>query len=85
LMGTLQPLDDREPVQFGITRDVDTGSFLDVHFGEFVALYRDCRAARSLREVLGYLFLAPGWQPTGEQKTASALKRRALQQAQHPT
>jgi sterol desaturase/sphingolipid hydroxylase (fatty acid hydroxylase superfamily) len=81
LMGTLQPLDDREPVQFGITRDVDTASFRDVHFGEFVLLWRDLRGARGLRECIGYLFRPPGWQPRGEQQTASARKRRAALQA----
>jgi sterol desaturase/sphingolipid hydroxylase (fatty acid hydroxylase superfamily) len=81
LMGTLQPLDDKEPVQFGITRDVNTASFLDVHFGEFVLLWRDLRSAGSLRESLGYLLRPPGWQPQGEQQTASARKRRAQLQA----
>ena len=33
LLGTLQPLDDDEPVVYGITREVDTSSFFDVHFG----------------------------------------------------
>lgn len=74
LMGTLQPLDDDEPVRFGITREVNTNSFLDVHFGEFVLLARDMRAAPSLKAALGYLVHAPGWQPNGERKTAAALK-----------
>lgn len=78
LMGTLQPLDDAEPVQFGITRDVNTSSFLDVHFGEFVLLWRDLRSARSIRAFLGYLFRPPGWRPDGEQQTASARKARAV-------
>lgn len=76
LMGTLQPLDDREPVTFGITREVNTASFWDVHFGEFVLLWRDLRTATGPRAVLGYLFGPPGWQPEGEQKTVAALKAR---------
>jgi sterol desaturase/sphingolipid hydroxylase (fatty acid hydroxylase superfamily) len=82
LMGTLQRLDDREPVVFGITRDVDTSNFKDVHFGEFRLLWRDALSARNIREFCGYLLRPPGWQPEGEQQTASARKRRALLQAQ---
>jgi sterol desaturase/sphingolipid hydroxylase (fatty acid hydroxylase superfamily) len=78
LMGTLQPLDDREPVEFGITRDVDTASFKDVHFGEFVLLWRDIRSARNIAEFVGYLLRPPGWKPEGEQQTATARKQRAL-------
>ena len=77
LMGTLQPLDDREPVDYGITREVNTASFLDVHFGEFRLLWRDLRRARDLRSVLGYLFYAPGWCPDGQHSTASAKKALA--------
>jgi sterol desaturase/sphingolipid hydroxylase (fatty acid hydroxylase superfamily) len=80
LMGTLQPLDDKEPVQYGITRQVNTSSFWDVHFGEFLLLWRDLKTASSLREVLGYLFSPPGWKPAGEQQTAAARKLRELWQ-----
>ncbi len=78
LMGTLQPLDDAEPVEFGITRPVKTNSFWDVHFGEYVALARDLKTADSLSTAMGYLFRPPGWQPHGEQHTAKARKQRAL-------
>lgn len=78
LMGTLQPLQDEEPVQFGITRDVDTSSMLDVHFGEFRLLWSDLRSARTIKHFLGYLLRPPGWRPEGEQQTAAALKKRAL-------
>jgi sterol desaturase/sphingolipid hydroxylase (fatty acid hydroxylase superfamily) len=77
LMGTLQPLDEKEPVDFGITRNVDTASFRDVHFGEFAMLWRDLRKARNFREVINYLVRPPGWKPEGEQQTATALKQRA--------
>ena len=63
LMGTLVPLDDEEPVDFGITRSVNTSSFLDVHFGEFALLFQDLRRARDPGEFLSYLFRAPDWKP----------------------
>ena len=79
LMGTLQPLDAKEPVEFGITRTVNTSSFRDVHFGEFVLLWRDIRTARSFRERISYLLRPPGWAPQGVQHTAAAQKQRALE------
>lgn len=76
LMGTLQPLRSDEPVEYGITRNVDTGSFWDVHFGEFRELWHDLRAASTAGEACGYLLRAPGWQPGDTSQTASALKAR---------
>ena len=78
LLGTLQPLDDAEPVVFGITRDVDTSSFWDVHFGEFVLLWRDMRSAPTWRAAAGYLLKPPGWSASGELNTAAARKQRLL-------
>lgn len=82
LMGTLQKLDDREPAEFGITRNVNTASFIDVHFGEFLLLWRDLRNANSPGECLAYLLRPPGWTPCGEQQTALARKQRALLQSE---
>lgn len=77
LMGTLQPLQDEEPVDYGITRDVDVGSFWDVHFGEFRLLWRDLASAGGWKERLGYAFRAPGWSPGNPSKTATERKRAA--------
>jgi len=78
LMGTLQPLQAQEPVTYGITREVNTSSFLDVHFGEFTLLWSDLRSAGNLRAFFGYLLCPPGWSPEGEQQTAAALKKRSV-------
>jgi hypothetical protein len=78
LMGTLQPLQAQEPVKYGITREVNTSSFLDVHFGEFTLLWSDLRSAGNLRAFFGYLLCPPGWSPEGEQQTAAALKKRSV-------
>jgi len=81
LLGTLQPLDDAEPVVYGITRDVDTSRFWDVHFGDFRLLWGDVRGAPGWRAAIAYLLKPPGWSPTGEPNTAAARKRRWLAQA----
>ena len=77
LLGTLEPLRDDEPADYGITREVDTGSFWDVHFGEFVLLWRDFRNASTWRDAIGYLLHAPGWRPGDDSRTADA-RRQAL-------
>ena len=82
---TLQPLDDAEPVDYGITRDVETSSFWDVHFGEFRLLWRDMRSAPSLRAALSYLVMPPGWSHDGQQQTVGELKGRLLSAAEGAT
>lgn len=71
-LGTLQPLRDEEPVEYGITRDVDTESWWDVQFGEFYLLRRDVAAAPGIKNKLGYLLMPPGWSHTGDHKMASS-------------
>ncbi|WP_300645402.1 sterol desaturase family protein [Nocardioides sp.] len=75
-LGTLEPLRDEEPPDYGITREVDTGSFWDVHFRELVLLARDVRATRGL-DRLRVLWKPPGWRPGDASHTAAA-RRGAL-------
>ena len=78
LLGTLEPLRDDEPVAYGITREVDDGSYWDVHFGEFLELFRDLRSAERLSDIFGYLFRPPGWRPGDTSHTASAIRAKLL-------
>jgi sterol desaturase/sphingolipid hydroxylase (fatty acid hydroxylase superfamily) len=75
VMGTLQPLQDSEPVDYGITRDVNVESWRDVQLGEIALLWRDIRATPGLRNKLGYLLMPPGWSHTGDHKMASTQKQ----------
>ncbi len=75
VMGTLQPLHDDDPVEFGITRDVDVESVMDVQFGEFRGLWQDVKAAPGLTSKLKYMFMPPGWSHTGDHKTVTALRQ----------
>ena len=77
VFGTLEPLRADEPPRYGITREVDTGSFWDVHFREFVLLWRDVRDATSWADKLGYLLRPPGWRP-GDASGTAAGRRRVL-------
>lgn len=75
---TLQPLKDEEPVRYGITREVNTSNFFDVHFGEFVLLWKDVVKAPTMKDKLAYILMPPGWSHTGDLKTASFLKQQLV-------
>jgi sterol desaturase/sphingolipid hydroxylase (fatty acid hydroxylase superfamily) len=81
LLATRQVLDDKEPVVFGITRDVDVESWRDVQFGEFKLLWYDVREAPGYLNKLAYLFMPPGWSHTGDHKMASTQKQNLAAQA----
>ncbi len=61
LFGTFEP--ERERVRYGLTKDIGTFHPVRVAYGEFAALARDVRAARSWRDRAGYLLRGPGWAP----------------------
>ena len=84
LFRTLEPLRDEEPVDYGITREVDTGSFWDVHFGEFRLLWRDVVAAETWADRVGYVVQPPGWAPNGQGTTVADRKREAAVQSPRP-
>lgn len=79
VLGTYQPADSNIRYEYGITRDVDTNSFLDVYVGEFYHLWKDVAAAPGLMNKLRYVFKAPGWHHDGPDKTASTIRREFLQ------
>lgn len=76
LFRTMQPLIASEPVKYGITREVKTGSFWDVHFGEFVLLFKDVWKAPRFSQKIYYLLMPPGWKHSGEKQTVAELKKR---------
>ena len=74
-LGTLQPLRDEVPIQYGITRDVNVESWSDVQFGEMAELWQDVKRAPGLKNKLAYLLMPPSWSQTGEHKMASTMKQ----------
>jgi sterol desaturase/sphingolipid hydroxylase (fatty acid hydroxylase superfamily) len=48
---------------YGLTKPVNTYNVLALQFGEYAAIVRDLRAARTWRDRGGYLFGPPGWRP----------------------
>ena len=47
-----------------------------IEFGHWCAPWRDLQAAKSAREVWGYLFKPPAWRPDGLEETAEDLRQR---------
>ena len=78
IFGTYQEEDRSLKIDYGINRKTNSGSFLDVYFGEFVALGRDLRAAPGLKNKLLYLLMPPGWHPGGEHHTAAMVREQYL-------
>lgn len=68
-------------IEYGITREMDSGNFLDVYFGEIVALAKDVWNAPGILNKFRYLVMPPGWSHTGDHKTAKVVRGAYLESA----
>ncbi|MBQ4914213.1 sterol desaturase family protein [Maribacter sp. MMG018] len=78
VFGTYQEEKDDISIEYGITREMNSGSFIDVYFGEFIALYKDILRAPRLTDKIMYVFMPPGWSHTGEHKTSEVAREEFL-------
>ena len=78
VFGTFQDEQHDIQIQYGITRKMDSGNFLDVYFGEIVALAKDVVAAPGLLNKVKYLIMPPGWSHTGKHQTAKIARTAYL-------
>ena len=83
LFGTYQNARADVAIEYGITREMNPNSFIDVYFGEIVALWRDFRAAPGLRNKLFYLVLPPGWSHEGKHRTATIVRHEYMRSSAH--
>jgi sterol desaturase/sphingolipid hydroxylase (fatty acid hydroxylase superfamily) len=74
LFGTFQPELDEEKCRYGIVKNLGDFNVLRVAFHEWIGIGKDLLAARSPRDVLGYLFGPPGWSPDGSRETSATLR-----------
>ncbi len=74
VFGTYQEEQRNVQIEYGITREMDSGNFMDVYFGEITALAKDVIKAPGLGNKLLYLVKPPGWSHTGEHKTAKMVR-----------
>ncbi|PIB38986.1 sterol desaturase family protein [Maribacter sp. 4G9] len=78
VFGTYQEEQSDTKPEYGITRKVKSGNFIDVYFGEIIALARDVFHAPGIRNKLAYIFMPPGWSHTGEHNTSKIVRANYL-------
>jgi sterol desaturase/sphingolipid hydroxylase (fatty acid hydroxylase superfamily) len=61
LFGTWTP--EGERVRYGLTKNIEGHNLVHVAFHEYVAMWRDVKAAKGARNKLGVVFHGPGWTP----------------------
>lgn len=75
LFGTFTEEDERVPVKFGLTKNLEHPDNLkEVVFSEWSQMWKDVRSAPDLKSALMYVFGPPGWSHDGSRQTAKALK-----------
>jgi sterol desaturase/sphingolipid hydroxylase (fatty acid hydroxylase superfamily) len=74
LFGTFEAERRDDAPIYGITKNIQTHNPIRVAFHEWIAVLRDARRARGLRDKLRYLFAPPGWSPDGSTLTAGQLR-----------
>ena len=78
LFGSFIEEDAREPCDYGLITRLTSNNPVTIAFHGWIALGRDLMAARSAREVAGYLFGPPGWRPDGHGPTTDNLRAAAM-------
>lgn len=75
LFGTFEPEDrvGNAPV-YGIVKNLETHNPLWIAFHEWVAIARDLRGARSVREAFAFAFGPPGWCLDGSRQTSAQIR-----------
>jgi hypothetical protein len=73
---------DDDPPKYGLITNITTFNPIKIAFHEWAAMFRDLGRARSLREVVGFMFGPPGWRPDGTGPTAANLRAAWLRDEQ---
>ena len=80
VFGTFQNESKEVEIEYGITREMNSGNFMDVYFGEIVALAKDVAKAPGFLNKLKYVFMPPGWHHSGEHQTAKIVRANYLRE-----
>lgn len=78
LFGTYLPERRDLPCRYGLVQPVQGHDLLAIEFGQWRALWRDLRAAPSVRAAAGLLLRPPGWRYDGPGDTTQDLRARAI-------
>jgi len=78
LFGTFQPelaSKDYEPIQYGLTKNIQTNNPLNVIFHEWQSIFKDITQPNiSFKDRLSYLFGPPGWSHDGSRQTSVQIR-----------
>jgi sterol desaturase/sphingolipid hydroxylase (fatty acid hydroxylase superfamily) len=78
IFGTYQEEDPKIQIEYGVTRPIKSGNFIDVYFGEILLLIKDVIQAPGLLNKVKYVFYPPGWSHSGALKTARHIRKAYL-------
>jgi sterol desaturase/sphingolipid hydroxylase (fatty acid hydroxylase superfamily) len=70
LFGTWEP--EGERVRYGLTKNLTTFNPVHVAFHEYIAMWRDVRAAHDWRTRVNIVFRGPGWRPADPPPAATS-------------
>ena len=76
IFGTFKKEEERP--NYGILKNINTYNPLKIASHEWIAIFKDLKSSRSLKEIMGYLFAAPGWSHNGSRKTSRQLQKEEL-------
>lgn len=79
LFGTFQAEDDKDPVKYGLTKNIGTYNPLTMVFHEWKAIFNDLKKQTSFKNKLMYVFGPPGWSHDGSTKTSTQLRQELHQ------
>jgi len=74
LFGTFQAEEEKDPVKYGLTSNINTYHPGKMVFHEWANIFSDIKKKCSLKEKLMYIFGPPGWSHDGSRKTSSQLR-----------
>lgn len=74
LFGTYVAEDDKDPCRYGLITQVGSNNPVKIAFHEWIKLAKDLRTAKSLKDIVGFLFARPGWRPDGKGLTTKNLR-----------
>jgi len=75
MFGSFVPEEDKDPIRYGIVKNIGTFNPLRVAFHEYVGIYHDVVApGLTIVQRLLYVLAPPGWSHDGSRATATGLK-----------
>ena len=75
LFGTFsEEVREKDKPNFGIVKNVATFNPFRLAVHEWVAIFKDVRGARSVKEALNFMFNVPGWSPDGSRRTSEMIR-----------